>query len=137
MKHVVAAHDEHEKQKVTGEHVGKETNCQRERTNDEVGRDFKWREDHVDPFWNAWYKRNVLEVLAKAMLADTYIVVDHVGKNHESNRETETRHRGELHEGHNSENVVHDDEGKEGEEEGYEFHKFVTDDVFAEVFLNE
>ena len=137
VEHVIATHDEDEQQKVPGEHVGEKTNGEGKRTNDEVGGNLEWREDYINPFWDARHESDVFEVLTKTMLANTYVVIDHVGENHERYGESETRHRGELHERHNSEDVVDDDKSEESEEERHELHEFVTDDVFAEIFLYE
>lgn len=137
MQHVIATRDEDEEQEVAGEHICKETERERQRTNDKEGRDLNRSKENVDKLWNTWHKGDALEVLSKALLLDADVMEDHEGEESENIRESNMRHRWELHQWHKTKEVIGNNKDKEGEEEWHEAKEIVADNLFAKILTDK
>src|SRR3954452_9768759 len=122
-REVVAAEQVHRtqgedhQQHGAGEHVGEEPDREGERPDDEVLQDLDRGHQDVHELRDARQEEDVLEVAADTLLADPDVDVEDPADQREDEREGELRHRRDLREGDDRQQVVRQDEEEQRREE--------------------
>ncbi|MPM24644.1 hypothetical protein SDC9_71127 [bioreactor metagenome] len=131
------AHHEHRDHQVTGEHIGEETQAERERPGDEVREELQRHDHRVQVDRHPLGDELHLHVLAEAVLADAGADVDDPGHDRQGPRVPDVGERREHeHEGL-AEPVVHQQEAEQAQQIGQVAAVLRAEDVAGDTVADE
>ena len=134
---MLSAEEEDHQEQVASEHVGKETERERQWSNKEEGEQLKRSDEDVSHLRNTRHEHDLFDVLEGTLLAHTYVVEDQEGDDCQDIRKAHSGHRRELQERNDAEEIVHQDESEEREQVRNKAHELMSDDIFSKILANK
>ena len=135
---VVRRAEEQHQQDVAGQHVGHETNHQRERAQDEGRDELDGHQQEVQGQRDAGNDDAALDVLEEAVLLDSHVVEHDVGERCEYQRHTDSCVRRDVQEGNDAGQVAGDHDEEDRRDDRQEaLALFLAQDLLGDVDTNE